>query len=286
VPSLRKRLSMLPGLRPVALRLLQVVGGRDVFLRHPVTRDRLFLNLYLHRGYWFQRTKLEDSETTLISEVLSGAEGLIVDVGANIGFLSLIYRAIAPEAQVIAIEPSPKNLSYLYINVEPHGIQVLPFAVGSNSGTAVLFEDSLTGQNSSLVQDFKVLAANAKRAGIRPEVVKVSVEMMTLDGLLESAHRPVIFIKIDVEGFELQALEGASYLLASERPIIQVEVQRDVAATLSLLRDAGYQIFVAKSESQLFSEERPSVVFAVHATSRQRDPFVLAAKRHGFSAIS
>lgn len=284
--TFRKRLSVVPCVRPIALRLLRAVGGRDLTLRHPVTRDPLFLNLFLHRGYWFHRETREASETAVVAAVVGGAQGTIVDVGANIGFLSLIYQEIAPDANVVAIEPSPKNLRYLRANVESAGIRVAPVAVGATEGVAVLFEDSLTGQNSSLVEGFNVLAANAERAGQDAEVAEVQVAVTTLDLLLDAARRPVSFIKIDVEGFELEALRGAGNLLAEERPIIQVEVQREVAATLELLSDAGYRLFASQPQSQLVHEESPSVVFAVHGDSSVLARFMAAAGQSGYREIS
>jgi FkbM family methyltransferase len=284
--TFRKRLSVVPGVRPIALRLLRAVGGRDLTLRHPVTRDALFLNLFLHRGYWFHRETREASETAVVAAVVGGAQGTIVDVGANIGFLSLIYRGIAPDSDVVAVEPSPKNLRYLRANVESAGIRVVPVAVGASQGVAVLFEDSLTGQNSSLVEGFKVLAANASLARQGEKSAEVQVEVTTLDRLLESARRPVTFIKIDVEGFELEALRGAQNLMVAERPIIQVEVQRQVAATLELLSDVGYRLFASEQHSQLVREESPSVVFAVHAASSELARFMSAAEQNGYREIS
>lgn len=286
MPTFRKRMSLVPGVRPIALRLLRRLGSRDLTIRHPVSGHPLRLNLFLHRGYWFHRGTREGSETAVVSDVLRDADGTIVDIGANIGFLSLVYRALAPDADIVAVEPSPTNLRYLRHNVEPVRISVAPVALGTRPGQAVLFEDSLTGQNSSLVAGFKVLAANARYAGLAARAVEIPVEVTTLDLLLQSARRPVTFLKIDVEGFELEVLEGGRKLLASQRPIIQVEVQREVEATLGLLSASGYRLFSSHSDSQLLSEESPSVVFAVHSDSGKLVRFVSLAGQSGFREIA
>jgi FkbM family methyltransferase len=203
--TLREKLSLIPGVRPVALRMLRALGSRDVNLRHPVTHDRLSLNLFLHRGYWFHRSRREESETAEVSDVLRGAKGTIVDVGANIGFLSLIYRAIAPHAEVVAVEPSRKNLRRLRPNIDGLVILVAPVAVGSGRSAAHLVRGFLDRADSSLVEIFKSLAASARRAWLDAQTAEVRVDVATLYELPENARRPVPFMNTDVESFEAHA---------------------------------------------------------------------------------
>jgi FkbM family methyltransferase len=284
--SVRKRLSVIPGARKIVLRALQVVGDRDVTFKHPVTGDALTVHLFRHRGYWFHRARREEAETAIVSAILGAAQGTLVDVGANIGFLSLVYRQLAPDAVVIAVEPSPTNLPYLRANVEGRDIWVEAVAVGASPGYAILFEDSLTGQNSSLVNEFIVLAMNARRAGVPTSTAEVTVEVTTLDVLLSDCKRPVAFLKIDVEGFECEVLAGAIATLAQERPFLQVEVQRRVPETLQMLRNFGYRILAADTSVLLLSEAHPSVIFAVHSSDERADVVLRVAAQHGYVELA
>jgi FkbM family methyltransferase len=283
--TIRMRLSVVPGLRQLVLRALRAVGDRDVAFRHPVTRDALTVHLFRHRGYWFHRARREQAETEIVATVLRGAEGTLVDVGANIGFLSLVYRQLAPEADVIAVEPSPMQLRYLRANVEGHNVTVAGVALGAVPGSAILFEDSLTGQNSSLVDGFKVLAMNAKRAGVRASTAEVAVPVTTLDALLIDCQQPVAFIKIDVEGFECEVLAGAAVTLAQEHPILQVEVQRRITDTLQTLRSLGYRILAADPLDRLLAEDHPSVTFAVHTSDARAESLMKVASRFGYADL-
>lgn len=260
--TLTKRLAGIPLVRPFVLRVLNRLGDRDITVKHGWTGDRLFVHMFRHRGYWFHGRSREAAEMRLAAQLARDCE-LVVDVGAHVGYLSLYYRKIAPQAIVVAIEPSPTNLVYLYRNADEAEIRVRPCAVGDRPGSTVLYEDALSGQNSSLIRGFAVMENNARFAAFTTATREVQVDVETLDRITDEYSERAGFVKIDVEGFECEALQGATGLLARDRPSLQVEVQRKGGQIVDLLEDAGYALFSARTRDQVVHASSPRVVFGV-----------------------
>jgi FkbM family methyltransferase len=129
-----------------------------------------------------------------------------VDVGANIGYYALMLaNQIGPGSEVICIEPEPANLVELRRNIVANhltNITVLAAAAAAEDGSAELLR------------------------GINGQVVplghgEIRVRTLALDSL---ADRAIGFIKIDVEGYELEVLRGARNLISRHRPNLFVEV--------------------------------------------------------------
>jgi len=141
----------------------------------------------------------------------------VVDAGANIGYYVLLFaQMIGPTGSVIAIEPSPENLSELYMNINRNRltgvIKVIDSAVGNRSD----FVGLRTGINSGVTTR---------------DNSAYTVRMNTLDEIITG---PVDFIKIDVEGYEYFVLEGALRILRERRPILFLEVHPAELASLGL----------------------------------------------------
>jgi FkbM family methyltransferase len=172
-----------------------------------------------------------------------------VDVGANEGCYALLAaQLVGPEGQVIAIEPSPREIARLQRNLALNGLDrvtVSKVAILESEGRAVLRIADATHAGQNTFGDFIYSGV-----GILEETEVVAT---TLDSLLEALGvQRVDFVKIDVEGAERAVLRGSTRLLESDRPIIQLEVQeRSLAAQgastsdlFSLLEDRRYEILV------------------------------------------
>ena len=104
----------------------------------------------------------------------------------------------------------------------------------------------MTGQNSSFIKDFDQLSVNAASAGVRAKITPVTVPVVTLDEFVQERKLGPRFIKIDVEGFELDVLHGASVLLRDLGPVLVVEIyerQENQQSVFDYLDGAGYRIF-------------------------------------------
>lgn len=146
--------------------------------------------------------KYEPYLTKLILEKI-GPESVVVDVGANMGYYSLLAGKTAKK--VYAIEPEELNFSILKKNTQSNGlknVELIKAAGGSRQGKVTI-----------------------KRAKINPGAHKVEMErgeikMIRLDDLIKEK---VDVIKIDVEGMESEVIRGAKNLIEKWKPVIFLE---------------------------------------------------------------
>jgi FkbM family methyltransferase len=144
----------------------------------------------------------------------------VLDIGAHHGFYSLLAsRVVGEGGKVFSFEPSPRERRRLLRHVRINScsnIWVQSLAVGAENNEADLYvvEVSASGCNSLRPPS---VDANSNR---------IPVHVVRLDKWATS-HKVnrVDFIKLDVEGAELAALEGAPKLLSRLRPVILAEVQ-------------------------------------------------------------
>jgi FkbM family methyltransferase len=140
-------------------------------------------------------------------------------VGAHIGLYSLIAaKRVGPSGKVIAIEPDPENFKILKKNIllnQLGNIEPLECAVYSTREKLKLFLPELD-QGRTIFN-----TVMQERAGTSSNFLEV--EANTLDNILGSMHTPeVSWIKIDVEGAELEVLKGAVNTLSSSKNITLV----------------------------------------------------------------
>lgn len=155
---------------------------------------------------------------------------VVFDIGAHAGFYTLLAsELIGMEGQVIAFEPLPRNLHYLHRHIALNccrNVVVIEAAVGDADGS-VRFEE---GPNSSM--------------GCVSPRGHLEVKMVSLDELVRRGTLPAPdVIKIDIEGGELDALEGARRILKQCRPMIFLathsqELNRQCS---KLLQELGYR---------------------------------------------
>ena len=139
----------------------------------------------------------------------------ILDVGANIGAYTVLFAQwTGASGRVFAFEPAPEPRHALQQMLEANGVAgrvtVLGDAVTARSGTSAFHADGSDGAN-------RVLAAD------RPG--SISIMTTTIDAFCRRMNVLPAFIKIDVEGAELDALRGARRTMAaSPRPRLYVEM--------------------------------------------------------------
>jgi FkbM family methyltransferase len=144
----------------------------------------------------------------------------VVDVGANTGVYVLSVAAERPDATVVAIEPDPRTVERLRANVAANGfddrITIHPIGLGAET-TPLPFYRSSYHELSSFNR------YNAERWGARVVAVE-EVPVETLDALVrDGVMPPPDHLKVDVEGFGREVLEGARETLATHRPFVYVE---------------------------------------------------------------
>jgi FkbM family methyltransferase len=127
---------------------------------------------------------------------------VVYDIGANIGIASLFYATRFPKARFYGFEPVPANVEVCRLNFRnlPRG-EVFPWAVGAQSGTA-FFEFSQEDLRGGRLQG----QAPGKNGAPRKRIEVPVFSIADLAG--QKDLPPPDFVKIDVEGAELEVLEG------------------------------------------------------------------------------
>lgn len=146
---------------------------------------------------------------------LVGPEAVCLDVGANVGPVTLALSRLCPRGRVHAFEPVPESFAFLERNVAANGaanVSLHQVALSDHDGTATIhFEAEATG--AAFISDHLA-------AGVPQEV-----RLQTLDGWAAGAGLDRLdLVKIDVEGAELPVLDGGRETLARLRPVLVVEV--------------------------------------------------------------
>jgi len=164
--------------------------------------------------------------------------GVVWDIGANIGFYSLIASRCAGTGRVIAFEPLPANLDAIRRNVALNrieNVEIVPVALGDSEGTAEL---KLHAQQTWAKLDTSADTGFQQELDVAGHV---TVALSTIDRQLQSLPAPDL-VKIDIEGAEVAALRGASTLLSTHRPTIICELHGTNDAVCELLESHGYSL--------------------------------------------
>lgn len=250
-------------LRRIVLPLLRWTSI-DVGFSHPwVPKQRVALNTFRHKGYWFHGKAREKNSMELFAKLIAPGSR-VVEVGGHIGFISQYFsNLVGGNGKVFVFEPGSNNLPYIRRNVAKcPNVKLIEKGVGAENGSATFFEESLTGQNNSFVRDFQGFLENAEAAHVAAKVTSREVEIVALDHFFPDA--PPDFIKIDVEGFEYSVLRGAETLCEKYHPALMVEVQADRTEIWNFLSRLNYVLFNAELQPFQDSGSLISNVFALH----------------------
>jgi FkbM family methyltransferase len=159
------------------------------------------------------------------------------DLGANVGFLSLIgARLVGEGGQVVAFEPVPTTAALLRRNASLNGfdhVDVVEAAVGARAGRA-----RLVLEEASQMAHLSTVPGMAE-AGTTSEI---DVEVLTLDAHLDDGASPPDVIKIDVEGAEIDALQGMARTISAHHPTIICEIHGTLDEVTRILTEHGYDV--------------------------------------------
>ncbi|MBI3182683.1 MAG: FkbM family methyltransferase [Myxococcales bacterium] len=143
----------------------------------------------------------------------------VLDVGAHHGLYTLLAATmVGPGGRVIAFEPSPRELEHLQAHVrlnrlENVSLERLALGEGERSSDFYVCQGRETGCNSM------------RRPNVPDRLERIEVQVQSLDCYLERAGvTRVDWVKLDVEGAELEVLRGAKRVAAELRPVWMCEL--------------------------------------------------------------
>lgn len=138
--------------------------------------------------------------------------GVIFDVGGNVGRHSEKFRAYAPNAQIYSFEPHPKNFLKLKEQAKKTGCFAINVALSDEKNKLKLYDYDVNGSgNASLYQG---VIDEIHRRGRVSHVVDVT----TIDDFVsKNTIKKITFLKIDTEGNELKVLKGAKKTIKNKQ---------------------------------------------------------------------
>lgn len=188
---------------------------------------------FLYRqAYFIYKRHLEAGPVIQLRKLVAPGSW-VVDVGANIGFFSVLFcQWISAGGQVIALEPEARNFRMLCGTIGRWRQQGLAEALG----VAVDSADGVA----------KLLVNPAHPGDHKLGDHGLEVETVTIDTLLEERRWPAVsLIKIDVQGAEMRVLAGAARTIERLAPAFFVEMDAEALARFASSPEEIFSLFAA-----------------------------------------
>ncbi len=204
------------------------------------------------RIYYFDKARAAAMDRLYRDFVQPG--DLVFDVGAHVGDRVASFRRLG--ARVVAVEPQHAMTRVLRLLYGlSRQVRIEEVAVGRKPGRARILINTDNPTVSSLSEGFVEAARGAPGWETQRWTGSTDIDVTTLDELIARHGRPA-FIKLDVEGFEAEALQGLSQAVRA-LSFEFTTIQREVAfACIERCEDLGYGRFnAALGESQTLMGE-------------------------------
>lgn len=163
---------------------------------------------------------------------------VLFDIGAHIGYFSAIAAHInGNSGSVYAFEPRPLNAGFFRRHMKINGFK-----------NVTLFETAVGDSDREVKFDTRHGSATGRVSGNgNIKVTQVSVDRMVKEGLLPAPG----FIKIDVEGGEIEVLKGLQYVISSARPAMIIATHNPLCHqfVVDFLNNNNYEFQILNPES-------------------------------------
>lgn len=201
---------------------------------------------FVDRQIYFYDDFEEHQVAALLNKMQKGAD-LFLDIGANIGFYSIIVAKHSATKRIVAFEADPRNILQLGANLLLNNldarIEIVPKAVSSRVGKT----------------KFRLGPANSTGQSMVDETADefVSVDTITIDEFMDVRGKK-IFAKIDIEGHELEAINGMSRLIANNDVFLQIECYRENIPELKRMLAALNMKYCCQIDHDFYFEKSSS----------------------------
>jgi FkbM family methyltransferase len=164
-----------------------------------------------------------------------------IDIGANYGIYSLKLTSLSKF--VYSFEPIPflyKNLKNAFKKI--HNIKIYPYGISNSDTVSTLYSPVYAHAWSTL----EINNSELVRISATEKIIEYPVEIKKLDSF---DFKDISFIKIDVEGHELNLIEGAANTIKTNKPVLQIEIEErhsvgSVSSVIDLIKKiSSYETF-------------------------------------------
>ena len=221
-----------------------IVNGFDMFIDE---KDSLGLST---------NNKFEPFETEIVNKLIHEGD-VVLDIGANIGYYSLLFsKLVGNRGKVYAFEPDPDNYQLLSKNVKLNNLQNIFLynkGVSNEIGESFLYQ---CPHNNGMHRSYPSILCDKK----------IPIEMMVLDKMPIFHDKKVDFIKIDIEGYEYHALSGMKNIINSNK---EIKILTEFSPTALLESGNNPNMYLD------FLEEHNFVIYSVEDLSSPIDTNVL-----------
>jgi FkbM family methyltransferase len=181
----------------------------------------------------------------------------VFDVGGFEGIFTLFFaRRAGPTGRLVTFEPNPHNSARIAENVRLNGfenVEIRTIALGAAPGRMPLIYPAGEAALGSLVADIQDTIRGDKHAAT------IDVDVETLDRLVAGGLPEPDFVKIDVEGFERNVLEGMAATIARRHPLLYIEVHgsdvsrklENATSLVEYLWHSEYEIYHVESATSI-----------------------------------
>ena len=280
IDARRDQIQRLPGLMRLYHYAYRILKPRGIILTE--TQD---LRMYVHAADDVITPEIlaygvhEEDETELFKKIIKPSM-VIVDIGANIGYYSLLAaKLVGEKGKVYVFEPDPLNYNLLVANIETnHFTNIIPIqkVVSNKAGKVKFFLDK--GNFGAHTLSEKNI--QTERNGY------IEADAITLDGFFKGEkENKVDFIKMDVQGAEGLVIEEALEIIKHNDLKIMMEfwpqglrnLGTDPLTLLKALHDYGFTIRVMRKDEM---HELKKIALVMEVAEEKRYVNLLLEKRH------
>ncbi|SME90749.1 FkbM family methyltransferase [Desulfovibrio gilichinskyi] len=209
-----------------------------------VLSAKLVFEIDLRDYYWsrmiFKDFKYEPEILSFVKSVLP-KDFAWIDCGANMGYWSVIISSMLPPDRVFAVEASPDSFKKLKRNWELNGsrFQIFHNAISDTDEKILLFD--LRRRHAAA----RIIKSEKEAQGRIVETKSITIDKLIRETPLNNYNGPIV-LKLDIEGAEYAAINGAAKTFAKKNIIIIYECHgsdQECISTSFLLAQGHHKIF-------------------------------------------
>jgi FkbM family methyltransferase len=177
-----------------------------------------------------------------------------VDIGANVGTYTVELQKNS--RKVICIEPLKENILYLKYLIKKN-VKIYNYALSNKKNFEYIYIPKI-----NFNFDYALATLNYKNIINFKELKRVKIKLKKFDQLFFNTHnnKNIDFIKIDVEGHELEVLKGMNIFLKINKPIFLIEIEKRHNASFEkvfmFLKKRNYKSYILKENKNLINISR------------------------------